>query len=279
MALTLKLDGKEIGTLDGDKLTDAKGEALKMEEREVETITVPARRRPSEVPEKEEEEEDKPRKTKTKEVEEEREEVEDEEDELSERISSLMDEKLNQFLNRFETTRTSKGDEDINLDTLDAIPDEAITDKNDPYGVARTLKNITKVLKQQGQQVRRLDQAKSFDVAMDALKNEKAKFDIFRDKKLGPIAEKLLTAELSTNRVDPMARIVKRVAREAEQLSPKRTAEIVKAKEEAREKVPQGIRRSDGQSPAITVNKPKTVKEASEAYQAWRRGSDRLNRG
>lgn len=170
---------------------------------------------------------------------------------------------------------------EVNLEDLDAIPDN-IDPKEDPYGVAQTLKNVTKALGKIVPIVGRLDQHAGYQEAMKSLDSEKlaeGNKEIYSDKKLGPIAERLLNAELSTNRTDTLPVIVNKIALEVKALGVEGEKNTLTKKVSQLRKVPGTLRNTDGAMPSVTVDKPKSVADARNAYQAWRRARGRFNSG
>ena len=155
---------------------------------------------------------------------------------------------------------------------VDSIPDN-LTEKDDPYGLARTLKGIVKSVNAQNEKVSRLDQHAGFTVAQQNLDAEKALYkDIYKDPTIGKIAEKCLIAELNSSS-DAVPIIVARVASEMEALGLKREETVIKKKVDKTKGVPPVTRSADGTTSSITMNKPKSVKEASAAYAEFRKQS------
>lgn len=163
-------------------------------------------------------------------------------------------------------------------DNLDLIKE--INPENDPFGVAATLRNVAKAVKDIGARVSRLDQHTGYVEATKQVETAKsAHKDVFEDKKLGPIANRLLTAELATNRRDSLPVIVRNVAKEVSRLSTSATKEYVKDKVERTSKLPAStLREGEGMSAAVTVNRPKNVEESSKAYAAWRKANAKFNK-
>jgi hypothetical protein len=150
----------------------------------------------------------------------------------------------------------------------DHIPDNLDKEK-DPFGLAITMKGIVKALNNMQGQVERLDQNAGFQEGMRQLEGEKGNYEVFKDKKLGPLAEQVLQVELH-NSPDPLPLIVKRVADKFEGVGTSGGKEYVKKKADQLKKVPGTLQRKDGATTAITIDKPKNVAESKKAYQAWR---------
>jgi len=159
----------------------------------------------------------------------------------------------------------------------DSIPD-GLDKEKDPFGLAQTIKGMVKALNTMNTKVNRLDQNAGYQAGVALMEAEKSKHAIFKDKKLSSLADKVLQSELCTSS-DPMALIVQRVADQFEEVGAVAEKEYVKEKIKRTEKVPQSVRRSDGATAAITVDKPKNVAEASKAYAAWRTASTKARRG
>ena len=276
MALKLTLDGKEIGAIDGDKVLSSNDLVTKRETMEVPLGPPEPIKRFSDIgPDTDDLEPDEP------EGEPDEAEEGDEEEEGSSAELKLLKKQNELLMRQLETNNKLLSDlnnkrQAETTDNLDSIPDDIPPDK-DPFGIAKTLKNITKALSQTQAKVDRLDQHTGYREAMTQLENEKGNYPVFKDKRLGKMAEKLLNAELATNKVDPLPVIVSKVASDVSGIAKFATKEYVKTKTEMKGKVPQSIRSKDGTSPAVVVNKPKNVAEAGAAYQAWRRSRARFN--
>ncbi len=162
-----------------------------------------------------------------------------------------------------------------------AIPDDIKTE-DDPYGLIRTMKNVAKAVGDIHSKVERLDKHAGYGEYQRALETEKSDFkEIFEDKKLGALANKLLDAELQTNSTDPLGVIVTNVVQEIRALGVKtpKTRQAVKDKIRTAGSVPPVLRSSAGSAPTITVNKPRNVTEAREQYNAWKSARARATRG
>jgi len=264
-------DGKPVGTIDGDNYKKSDGQESKLTlEDAPETIDVPLdggepRRTPKkEVKEKEESDE----------VVEEITEDEESQSADTERLASI-ENTLRILMDRLNPPKDNRPNDTLDID---AIPDDLPADK-DPFGIAKTLKNVAKSLKSVNERVSRLDQHTGFTEAMKQLEVEKGRFDIYKDKTLGTMASKLLEAELATNRVDPMTKIVAKVAKDVGKLAVASTVKRADKKREEAEKVPSALRTKDGTTPAITVKKPQNISEASAAYKAFREARGKLQKG
>lgn len=281
MAIQLTMDGKPIGTIDADtgSLRTADGRTVTPpappSEGEPETITVPSFRRGDEPPISEGDEDlgvDQ---------------GDDEEIDLEglppkiqkfllDRLGTQSEaiEEIRNMLAARETPPPTHNEEDpfADLDKINIPADK------DTYGIGVTMKGIAKALKAINARVSRVDQGQAFNEGRRMLETAKSLpgvKEVFDHAKLGPVAQKLLTAELNTNRRDSIETIVKRVANEVKALSPEFTKKKVQETVERGKKVPPVLRATDGRSPAITMNKPKSVAEASKAYEEWKRKSRR----
>lgn len=275
MGLQLMLDGKPIGLVDDSgKLLDAEGTPVVKPER-ANQLTVPLPGPPPRTA-SEESDEDEP----------------DEEDESGEEDEPQLDPKdpkdfqilqLKQQVNLFQkvigqlqhappTQRT----QELVQATKDLIEDHipAGLDKDkDPFGLASTMKGMVKALNTMHSRLERLDQHTGFQAGLQMLETEKKNYDVFQDKRLGPIAEKVLQSELN-NSNDPLPLLVQRVAAQFEGIATDGGKKYLKKKVDQLKKVPSALRKKDGASPSITVDKPKNVAEAKVAYQAWRSARD-----
>lgn len=283
--MKLMMDGKEVGHMDAEsgEIRDesgapVKGPQPKVEEKS-ETMDVPLhptlpRHR---VRAREEEQSS----------EEEEESTEGEEDELGDDKlleHPLMQQllkgqtKLQQQLERLARVQNHRTPED----QLDFIDEQYLNPEKDPVGIARTVKALAKrVDKLSGldEKVGRVDQHLGYTEATRLLEQEKGHHPIYKDKQLGKLAERLLKAELQSNQEDDMSTIVRSVAREVLRAHPER---VVRAKAEQKAKLPPGggTRRSEGVTPSVTVNKPRSLAEAREAYHAWKGARAKaMNRG
>lgn len=213
-------------------------------------------------------------------------EVEDEDvlEDLDPKVRQILDgqqEQIGQILDALhglsQSGQSGQQDAVVDLSNLDKIPD--IDDpKKDPLGIARTLKGLVKHLSEVSTKVNRLDQHTGYREAERHLERAKEDYDVYKDKRTAAIADKLLNAELSTNRRDSMPRIVEKVAKQVEKLVGKSKKEYIKEKAKTASKVPKTMKASDGASPAITVDRPKSVADASKAYAEWRRASRQRTR-
>lgn len=282
--MKLMMDGKQIGQMDtqSGEIRDDSGapvKGAKVEEPPPETMDVPlhptlprnrVRAREEEPPPDEEEEN----------TEEEDEEQVD--DKLLEHplIAQLLkgQTKLQQQLAQLARVQNHRMPEE----QLDFIDESYLNPEKDPVGIARTLKALIKKvggISALEEKVGRVDQHLGYKEATSLLEQEKSHHPIYKDKQLGKLADRLLKAELQSNQEDDMSTIVRSVAREVLRAHPERA---VRAKAEQKAKLPPagGTRRSEGVTPSVTVNKPKSLAEAREAYHAWKGARAKaMNRG
>lgn len=160
---------------------------------------------------------------------------------------------------------------DTLIDIRDLIPDN-MDDKTDEFGVARTLKNLVKAVKMQSERISRIDQFNAYNEYMRHVENAKNEYkEIFADKKIGKIANKLLDAELRTNSAQPLDVVMANVIKEMRDMGlVGKSKKTLKKVVDTKKRVPGVIRTREGTSPAVTIRKPKNIREASEAYGAWR---------
>ena len=157
-----------------------------------------------------------------------------------------------------------------------------LDDEKDPYGVARAVKQIAGAVSGLNTKVNRLDQHAGFTEYNRALETEKLDYkDVFEDPKIGPIATRLLDAELQTNNTDPISVLVANVVKEVKGLgiSTEKPKQVVKDKIKQKAEVPRTIRAGEGSPPTITVTRPKNIKEAREQYASWKSARNRAIRG
>jgi hypothetical protein len=285
--MKLTLDGKEIGTIEGDKLVSADGVKPTDDAKQTkDTMDVPANvmdpriRRAirsavvgddddTPLTDDDKPDDDKPDDDKPDDV--------VDEAKLNELLSTRENRALMSQLQTLlaEKTKTATP---AKLEVQDLIPE--LTKEDDPLGVARTLKSFIQNFGKLEERVQRIDEYFSWTEYQRAVEGEKAKYDIFTDKKLATVANRMLDLELKSNANDSMASVVEQVAKDIEKLGKKATPKKkVEKKVDQSGKIPQTLRTADGVTPAVTVTKPKTVQEASEAYEAWRAASRRQNRG
>lgn len=282
--MKLTLDGKTIGEFDGTTirpLNDGDDKSVKRE-----TITVPVFARPNGEEDDGNEDDD------AGERDDNTTEDEDEETDETEQYLKKLDPKSRMFvesiladntslskkLDRFarkldSITTRPPADNDEDDDEIGDIP----ADK-DPFGVARTLRKVAQRMKMIDAKVNRLDQHTGYKEIQGNLEAAKATHKVFKNPSTRIVAEKLLEAELKTNRIDSVEEIVASVAKDVRKLGLSSAKSYVKEKVGTAGKIPGVIRTGDGASPAITVERPKNVKEAGNAYKAWRTQNAKMNR-
>jgi len=197
------------------------------------------------------------------------------------KILRKQNEALNQALQVATTRAAADGvpPGEASIDVLSLIPDD-LDDEKDPLGVARTVKNLVAGLQGVSARVERMDQHTGFTEYNRALETEKADFkELFEDKQLGPIADKLLSAEIQQNPTQPLGVIVANVARQISGLKADTTKDDIKGKAETTKAVPPVLRSDSGAPPTITVDRPQNVRQAGEAYRAFRAAKGRFEKG
>lgn len=285
MTVQLQLDGKTIGTIDAEgKIADSSGNPVESESNvtpKKDVIDVPlddpqlyGRRgkRPDPSPEPLPQ---KPKEAKTTEG--------SESDETA--ALKLENKLLQRQIDALQQAgiRATPVSSDNGKPTLKLHIPENLTPEDDPLGVARSIRALALEVGEMKTQVNRLDQHAGFTEYSRALQAEKDQYkDVFSDPKIGPIADKLVDAELRVDPNSPFQVIVANVVKEVTKLgikTPEEKEDEIKGKVSASIAVPRTLRAKSGAPPTISVNKPKNVKEAAEAYQQWRRGRARQRTG
>jgi hypothetical protein len=286
--MKLMLDGKPIGETDGKTIVSSEDENKDKRE----TMRVPAVRLEESL-ENEDEDEDEDEDSGTRDDKNDGDEDAEDDDEFAKYLKTL-DPKAREFLEHTvsENTRLSKNVQRLTskLDTILSRPNDKdevddvdeigdIPKEKDPFGVAKTLKNLVKYVRVMNGKVSRLDQHAGFKEAQGNLEAAKNLHKVFKNPVTKNIAEKLLEAELKTNRTDTIEDIVASVVKDVRRLGISSAKSYVRDKANTAGRLPAGVLRTgDGATPAITVNKPRTVREAAEAYKSWRAQNARINR-
>jgi len=164
-----------------------------------------------------------------------------------------------------------QGDTEIEIEDLINVKEE-----DDPHGIARTLKQVVKGLKGINERVNRVDNFFNYQEFQKVIDRAKGDYDsYFKDPKIGPLAERMLETALRTDATNPVPVIVANVIKDVQSagLNPQdgKVNQDVKNKKQ----IPPTVRSSDGVAPSITVTRPKNLRESKEHYAAWRAARDK----
>ncbi len=183
---------------------------------------------------------------------------------LNKQVESLMQQLKTVAPQNVKTN--SQGDTEIEIKDLINVKDE-----EDPHGIARTLKQVIIGMKQINERVSRVDQFFNFQEFTKAVDTAKGDYDAyFKDPKIGPLAERMLETALRTDSTNPLPVIVANVIKDVKSagLNPQ-DGKVIKDVQN-KKKVPPTTRTTDGVAPSITVNRPKNLEESKTQYAAWR---------
>jgi len=162
--------------------------------------------------------------------------------------------------------KTEAGDTEIDIkDFIDVKPED------DPHGIARTVKELITGVKSINERVSRVDQFfnyQQFQKHVDGAKEDYKEF--FNDEKIGPLAQRMLDSALRTDANNPVPVIVANVIKEIKSAGLNPQDGKLKKDLKTKKTIPPTVRSSDGVSPSITVNKPKSLDDARKQYATWR---------
>lgn len=280
MAMELKLDGRTLGTIGADgAILDASGKPVQVEtaKNDRPQIEVPLYSRNNEGSESDDGADE--------DADENADDGTDEDDDSGEGNAPVSELKrqntlLLQQIKLLTDLVSRRPDErtDVQSKVYDLIPDD-LSDEQDPLKVARTVKQLTKLIGELDSKVTRLDTHTGYEAYNKVLEKEKARHSVFNNEKnprLSSMANRLLDAEIKTNPSDPITEIVSRVVRDMREFSGSSKAKALKNKTDVAKKLPSGtLRSSSGAPPTISVNRPRNLTEAKMAYQAWRAANNR----
>jgi hypothetical protein len=273
MALKLMMDGKELGSVEGDKIVTPDGESVNVNTDVQETMTVPLNpdilHRPA------------ARAARTDgavtddgtpviDATENEPVINVDQNALEIKLLQKQNEALVEQLKNLapQHVRTNQAG-DTEIEIKDLVKD--LTEEEDPHGIGRTVKQLVIGMKQINDRVQRVDQFFNFQEYQKAVNSAKEDYkEYFNDTKIGPLVSRMLDSALRTDSTNPLPVIVANVIKDVKSagIDPKGGKVIKDIK--TKSKVPPTIRSTDGTSPSITVNKPKSLEEAKNQYAVWR---------